>query len=345
MQYPKFLQKNDCIGLVAPSFGCNEDPYATRLESAISILKRKGFAIKEGKNIRSYKKVASTNAKDRAKEFMETYLDNSVNFVSSVAGGERMIEILDYIDFEAIKKAKPKYFMGYSDNTVLTFTLTTLCDIASIYYVHIPELGMKPWSKHIENGFSIITGKKNKLEAYTEYEIPEIGEHENTDKKQLEDYLAPYDLNGKTKWFTLDDKEVTFTGRLIGGCLDVLQLLCGTEFADISSFQNTYKDDGFIWYLETCDLNAVATLRALWQLKHNNFFMNVKGFLIGKPLNGDDFMDLTYEEAVMSVLSEFNVPIIFDVNVGHISPTIPMLNGFLATVQYNKNESSIMFLK
>jgi len=343
MHYPKFLQKNDTIGLVAPSFGCNQDPYATRLQSAIATLKSKGFFIKEGSNIRSYTKVASANAQDRAKEFMDIYSDKQVNFVSSVGGGERMIEILDYIDFEVIKKITPKYFMGYSDNTVLTFTLTTICDIATIYYVHTPTFGIIPWCRQIQNGFNIIMGKKNKQLAYTECEVPSYSSLKNSEISK--NYTTPIVYTGKTKWKTVNDIEVECSGLLIGGCLDVLQVLGGTKFANISTFQKKYSDTGFIWYLESCDLNAVATLRALWQLKNSNFFVHVKGFLIGKPLISDDFMDLSYQEAVVSVLKDFNVPIIFDVNVGHVEPTIPMLNGFLAKVIHTKKESSISFKK
>ena len=34
MRYPKFLQKGGIIGFVAPSFGCNIEPYTTAFENA-----------------------------------------------------------------------------------------------------------------------------------------------------------------------------------------------------------------------------------------------------------------------------------------------------------------------
>ena len=34
MRYPKPLQKNETIGFVAPSFGCNIEPYHTAFKSA-----------------------------------------------------------------------------------------------------------------------------------------------------------------------------------------------------------------------------------------------------------------------------------------------------------------------
>ena len=65
--------------------------------------------------------------------------------IISCGGGELMCEILRYVDFERIAQAKPKWFMGYSDNTNLTFLLTTLCDTAAIYGPCAASFGMKPW--------------------------------------------------------------------------------------------------------------------------------------------------------------------------------------------------------
>ena len=35
MRYPEFLKKNGCIGFVAPSFGCNIEPYKTAFGHAL----------------------------------------------------------------------------------------------------------------------------------------------------------------------------------------------------------------------------------------------------------------------------------------------------------------------
>ena len=44
-----------------------------------------------------------------------------------------MCEILEYVDWNKIKSAEPKWFMGYSDNTNFTFLLNTIADTARIY--------------------------------------------------------------------------------------------------------------------------------------------------------------------------------------------------------------------
>lgn len=44
-----------------------------------------------------------------------------------------MCETMNFVDFEKIKSAAPKWYMGYSDNTNFTFLLSTICDTAAVY--------------------------------------------------------------------------------------------------------------------------------------------------------------------------------------------------------------------
>ena len=67
-------------------------------------------------------------------------------------------------------QAKPKWFMGYSDNTNLTFLLTTLCDTAAIYgpLAQRPSgwcPGTKPFRTYIE-----LLREKTGIEGYSHYE-------------------------------------------------------------------------------------------------------------------------------------------------------------------------------
>ena len=73
-----------------------------------------------------------------------------------------MCETLDHIDFERLKKADPKWFVGYSDNTNLTYLLTTICDTASVYGPCAAAFGMEPWHASIEDTFALLCGEKKK---------------------------------------------------------------------------------------------------------------------------------------------------------------------------------------
>lgn len=338
MKYPEFLKKGK-IGVCAPSLGCTIDPYLKRCENAIKTLTKKGHEIAFSESCFEQEKCRSATKEIRAKEFEETYFREDIDAVVSMAGGEFMMEILPHINFNKIKNAKPKFFMGASDNANLTFLLPVNCDVASIYGVCFPTFGMKKWHKAVQDNYDLLTGKKLSFSSYKKYEI------ENPHKKEEGHELDGYYCTEKVKWEILTgEKEVNLKGRLIGGCLDVLTHLAGTKFCKIDDFNKRYKDDGIIWYLESCDLNVLEQARSLWFLRENGWFKNVKAFLIGRPQLTETMMDIDYKEAVLSQLKEFNVPIIIDIDVGHVAPSIPMLNGSVAKVQVKGGVGNIEFL-
>ena len=130
MRYPEFLNEKDTIGFVSPSFGCAIEPYKTAFEAALSNFKRLGYSVDVGPNSDKSDGIGiSTKPEDCGREFMEYYTDKNSKCLISCGGGELMCETIDYIDFEELKKSEPKWFMGYSDNTNMTFLLATLCDV------------------------------------------------------------------------------------------------------------------------------------------------------------------------------------------------------------------------
>ncbi len=134
-------------------------------------------------------------------------------------------------------------------------------------------------------------------------------------------------------------------GRLIGGCLDILDLLVGTEFDRVDEFLEKYKDDGFIWFLEACDLHPLDIRRAIWQLKYAGWFKYVKGFLIGRPMHfGEDQFGCNQYNAVTGHLAEYGVPIVMDLDIGHINPIMPLVTGAKARVKAIKEEISIEYI-
>ena len=62
--------------------------------------------------------VFSGTAKERAKILMDAYQDPDIVGIFDLSGGDLANEILDFLDYEAIAKAR-KPFWGYSDLTCL----------------------------------------------------------------------------------------------------------------------------------------------------------------------------------------------------------------------------------
>ena len=135
-----------------------------------------------------------------------------------------------------------------------------------------------------------------------------------------------------------EGKRCAFSGRLIGGCMDILATLCGTQYDRVNDFSEKYREDGLVWFLEACDLSVFGIRRAIWQLKNAGWFEHVNGFLIGRPWAGQkDMMNLDHIHAVTDLLDEYNVPVLLDVDIGHLPPMMPIISGSMADVSYDPN--------
>ena len=124
--------------------------------------------------------------------------------------------------------------------------------------------------------------------------------------------------------------------------MDCLINLTGTRYDRVRDFAKKYADDGILWFIEACDLNMMGIRRALWQMKNAGWFENVSGFIVGRPLHiGEDMMGLDHIRAVTDTLSEYNVPILLDADIGHHAPMMPIITGAMARVNASGNEYSI----
>ena len=300
MRFPEFLKKNGTIGFVAPSFGCNREPYKTSFEHALEKFHSMGYQTTLGPNCFEGSGIGISNTPEKcAAELNKMYLSDEADAIISCGGGELMCEILDDVDFDAIKAAKPKWYMGYSDNTNFTFLLTTICDVASIYGPCAGTFGMEPWDESIEDCFSLFTGKKLTMQSYPLWEKEGLRDEEHplepynlTEQSLVRSFMTKKDQAGEVQAFETEGN-IEFKGRLIGGCMDCLVNLTGTKFDQVKSFNERYKEDGIIWYLESCDLNVFGIRRAIWQMIHAGWFEHVKGFLIGRPLHfGEEMIGL-----------------------------------------------------
>ena len=160
MRYPKFIQDRAAIGFPAPSFGCSIEPYRSAFDHAQEVLRRKGYRTVCGPNAYAGDGIGISTSPDKCgREITDMLCDQSLDALISCGGGELMCEILRYVDFDAIAKAEPKWFMGYSDNTNITFLLATLCDTASVYGPCAASFGMEPWHEAIEDAWSLLRGE------------------------------------------------------------------------------------------------------------------------------------------------------------------------------------------
>lgn len=341
MKYPKSLQKGDSIGFPAPSFGCATEPYYSAFQNGLKKWQELGYKTNPGVNAYVNCGVGISNTpRECGKELTDMYLDKENDILISCGGGELMCEILDFVDFQSIKEAEPKWFVGYSDNTNMTYLLATICDTASIYGPCAGTYGMEPWHESLQDVLDILRGEKTCISGYDKWEKESLKSEENP--------LAPYNTTEPKELIVFHEnhvlescQEISMSGRILGGCMDCLINLIGTNYDRTKEFIEKYKEDGILWFIEACELNVFSMRRAMWQMEHAGWFQHVKGFVFGRPRNGESMMELDAYEAVLSVAGKYNVPIIMDADVGHLPPMIPLVMGSLAEVTVNGNEMEV----
>lgn len=340
MRIPKFLKDGGTIGFVAPSFGCNIEPYKSGFINAQKKFISMGYNLEIGENCYEGCGIGISNTPEKCGAELNSFITGKrADAIISCGGGELMCEILDYVDFKSIAKAEPIWYMGFSDNTNMTFLLPTLCDTAAIYGPCAPAFGMRVWHKSVQDAFDIITNRISEVHSYDLWERESLKTEENP--------LEPYNVTEKMeiKYYNCTDLKNGITGRLIGGCLDCLDTLVGTKYDRVPEFNEKYKEDGIIWFMEACDLNVMGIRRALWQLKHSGWFKYVKCFLIGRPLCfGEELFGLDQYDAFMAALEEYNVPVIMDLDIGHLPPMMPLISGAKVCFKADGNKASIKYL-
>ena len=388
MRYPKFLPEKGTIGFVAPSFGCATEPYYTAFLNAQKKFQKMGYGLDLGPNCYVAKGIGISNTPEACgKELTDYYCNVDNDILISCGGGEMMCETMNFVDFEKIKSAEPKWYMGYSDNTNFTFLLSTICDTAAVYGPCAGTFGMEPWHESLYDTMEVLTGARTKLHGYPFWEkddlkdegnpyVPyntteplnlvvypgvhglqtnsdticgknEITEALGTAESHETEHLYVEEETGKQGSFLYTGAEnpdavVTMEGRLVGGCVDCLVNLLGTQFDYVNQFNEKYKEDGIIWFLECCDLNVMGIRRAMWQMKNAGWFQHVKGFLIGRPCCiGEEMMGLDHYHAVVDILKDFEVPIIMDMDIGHRPPMMPLVCGSMAEIRVKGNDVTI----
>lgn len=323
MIYPKFLKKNSLIGITSPSSGVGR-----KLEDHIAseeIIINEGFRILETASVR-VNNIRSNTAKNRAKELNSLFLDDEVEMCFISTGGDFMYEILPYIDFDAIEE-NPKWISGYSDPTNLMYVVTTMLDIATLYGNNASSLNFDPFKSN-KYLFDILKGKINKQHSYKEF-ISAQDYHNDIFKKQDVKYLS-------------NKKEFTVTGRLLGGCFEVIEKLLGTKYDYTLNFIDKYKDDGTIFFFDVYALDSYNFYLTLLQMKYAGYFSNLKCMIVGRIGYPSIYSkDLDYFKAAKKVLG--NIPIIMDADIGHSKPSQTYINGAIATISYKDNKGSIAF--
>lgn len=313
MIYPNKINNTELIKIISPSNGVKSTKIPT-LEKAISVLKKYNFDVCEDKYVRCSSNGVSASAEKRADELKDAILDTNIKGLVACSGGDYIIQILDYINLNIFKK-NIKWIQGHSDITVLLYLLTTKYDIATIYSFNAKAFGDTNLPKSmIENDILFLKGDKPIQMEYG-YKIAET--------------------NIECNWECITEFH-TLKGRIIGGCLDSIKDIIGTKYDSTKKFIDKYKENGIIWYFDIAEMTNEDILRTMWQLKNADWFKYCKGILFGRIENEITYTNTTLMDAIKYCLSDFNIPILVNVDLGHTNPVLTIINGSIVKITKDK---------
>jgi muramoyltetrapeptide carboxypeptidase len=125
---PPFLKSGDEVAIISPSWAIDED----KINDAVVFLENWGLRVRTGKNILNRSGPFAGTDDERLYDLQKTADDRNIKAVFCSRGGYGLLKIIGRMKFSILKK-NPKWYVGFSDITVLHLWLSEVCGIMSIH--------------------------------------------------------------------------------------------------------------------------------------------------------------------------------------------------------------------
>lgn len=318
---PKRLKPGDEIRIISPSTSVALVK-GKQIDIATNRLSDLGFKITFGRHCENHDEFFSSSVEERIIDLHEAFTDQNVKAVLTAIGGYNSNQLLKYIDYQLIAD-NPKIFCGYGDITSLLLAIYHKTGLITYSGPHFSSFGMKHGFEYTLRYF---------LEAVTNdapFDI-EPSEQWSDDAWYLEQDQRTFVQN---KGYTII-QEGSATGNLIGGSLSTINLLQGTEY--MPSIENS-----ILFIEDDEETHARIFERQLQSLLHQPEARGIQGVLIGRFQNNSQMTIPALQKIITSKQELRGIPVIANVNIGHVHPfgTFPI--GSQATINAIGNHIEI----
>ena len=331
------------VSIVSLSSGIIGESFVQyEVEIGLRRLKEYGLNVKFTPHARMGLDYIREHPEKRAEDLLEAFRDPETDMILCAIGGDDTYRLLPYLfgNHELADAVTDKVFLGFSDTTVnhlmlhkvglRTFYgqafLPDLCELA-------PE--MHPYTrKYFEE--LITTG------GIREITPSDVWYEER--KSFAPDQVGTRTPSHPNQGFELLQGAPVFSGKILGGCIDSLyDFFNGDRYADMPELCRKYRlfpaaEDwkGRILLLESSEEKPTPEIyrEALEYLKGTGVFEAISGVLAGKPM--DETYAEEYRELLKEVIGRPELPVVFNVNIGHAMPRCIMPFGVEATVDTDR---------
>ncbi len=329
--------RGDTVAIVSPSWG-GPHTFPPIYENGLRVLREWGLKIKEFPTARMDANFLRANPRVRAKDINDAFADPEIKAIFASIGGNDSVRILPFLNKKIIAK-NPKILIGYSDTT----TLHAFCNLQGIVTFYGPSImagfsqmnALPPRFKSHVHGMLFSPRETYEYKAYPKYcdGYPDWSNKSNLGK------VNP--MKKDDGWHWLQGKKKV-QGELFGGCIEVLDMMKGTDFWPKKKF---WKNK--IFFLETSEDKPSIhyideTLRNYGML---GVFDQINGFIFSRARSYSDKEKKELEEKIVTIVKdEFgnaDLPIVANFDTGHTDPQFVLPLGVKAQINCKNKKISL----
>jgi muramoyltetrapeptide carboxypeptidase LdcA involved in peptidoglycan recycling len=320
LRFPAPLRPGARIAVTSPSSGV-AGAETVRIDFAIAWLRRRGYDVVVGRCMDGSTHVSAPR-EQRAAELTAMLTDPSIRAVVPPWGGVTAIDLVDLLDYDAIAAADPSWVIGYSDSSTWMLPLTLRTGLATLHGDNLADTpyaapaGLTHWLD-----LAAATGPVTQRDSGVVADWWRFEEDPSaTSWKQV----------GPGSWTLRGADRLDVTGRLVGGCTETIGVLAGTPYGDVAAFGREHGP--IVVYLEASDDEAFTICRHVHGMRLAGWFDDAVAVLVGRTRAPDSEGGFTQADAVLDGLAGLRVPVVLDLEIGHVPPHLPLVNGALARV-------------
>ena len=275
LQKPPALRKGSRLGVVSPSSPGD----AAAISAGVAELRRLGFQVEEPARMEAYGYFAASLT-ERLQQFCNTVHDKRIDAVIAARGGYGANYLIDARLSTCLRG--PKCMIGFSDFNIIQLLMAEVRGWAG-FYGPMVAAGFNHGADR-PSGYDLVSFLQAVSETKSKWKIPLCGQ-------------------------TLSSGSAS--GRLVGGCLTMLQTTLGTGFEPNTS--------GAILVLEDRGMRPYQVDRALRHLYQAGMVEKVTGVILGDfpdcdpPSSGSPIVP----EICVEILAPLKVPVVYGAPIGH----------------------------
>lgn len=327
---PRRLVAGDRIAAVTPSWG-GPGQFPARYEAGKRQLEATfGVHLVEMAHTLAPPEWVAANPQARAQDLMEAFADPSIAGIIATIGGEDCIRLVPCLDLDVIRN-NPKVFVGFSDTT----SLHLACRAAGLSSFYGPSILAGFAENGGMHGYTVEALRRALFLPDPIGPIPPNEEGWTAERlhwgdpalqqrrRKLEPAASPRILQG----------EGSVTGRLLGGCAEVLEMAKGTSWwPPLEAWRGT------ILFYETSEDAPPPGYVRYWMRNYaaQGILQELSGILIARcDPKGDGTYQAAIEAAIIESLVEAGrpqLPVLTGLDFGHTQPMLTLPYGALARI-------------